>query len=124
MKRDEAFKEEHHLFRWSKPIGYNFDDVDKAIEEYKSAIKDAKALIEKKDIIIVELQSEKSRLEGEVTNLELQLRSFPVQEEPEESSIEILSDFAKAHDGDSAMFSNDDGDDMTGTGKRKRNIVI
>lgn len=94
VSRDyRSLRMEHTNFTWSKPVGYDFKEVDSAMEELKKTISDANEIIEKKESVIQLLKDENNRLVDEVTNSRIQLESVMAPTMSRDSSVEILNDF-------------------------------
>ena len=92
-KEYKSLSKQYQLFSWSQPVGYDFKEVQEAIEKYKITISDIGELLDKKDSIIEALKEENSRLVNELANMRIQMESLIVPNYSEEESLEILEDF-------------------------------
>lgn len=91
-KEYRSLRDKYTNFTWSKPVGYDFQEVDDEIENYKRTIADIGELLQKKDNIILALKTENNRLIDEVTNTRMQMESLVIPSMSEKDSLGILSD--------------------------------
>lgn len=91
-KEYRSLRDKYTNFTWSKPVGYDFQEVDDEIENYKRTIADIGELLQKKDNIILALKTENNRLIDEVTNTRMQMESLVIPSMSEKDSLDILSD--------------------------------
>lgn len=92
-KEYRSLKNKYTLFSWSTPVGYDFEEVENVIKEYKSTISDINEVIQKKDNIIDILKAENNRLVSEITNAQLQMESITAPSLSVDQSMEVLNDF-------------------------------
>lgn len=90
-KEYRSLRDKYTNFTWSKPVGYDFQEVDDEIENYKRTIADIGELLQKKDNIILALKTENNRLIDEVTNTRMQMESLVIPSISEKDSLDILS---------------------------------
>jgi hypothetical protein len=88
-------KEKYPRFTWSSPVGYDFEEVETTIREYKQAISDAGELIYQKEEAIRALNDKITRLESTIVQLNIQLAAVKVPEFDDDASIEILDEFMR-----------------------------
>lgn len=90
-----SLRQKHTNFTWSKPVGYDFKEVDNEIENYKKTIADIGELLNKKDSIIQMLKNENNRLIDELASSRIQLESVMAPVMSSRESLEILNDFSE-----------------------------
>lgn len=71
-----SLKHRHCSFSWTQPVGYDFNEVEKAIEEYKAAVENAMEVLDAKEKQVKMLKSEVERLQSEVTNAQIQMTAI------------------------------------------------
>lgn len=91
----KSLRQKHTNFTWSKPVGYDFREVDNEIENYKKIIADINELLNKKDSIIQMLKNENNRLIDEMTKSRVQLEQVLAPTMSSSESIEVLKDFSE-----------------------------
>lgn len=89
----DTYKKEHSLFTWTKPVGYDFVEVDKTIHDYKQTISDVYEIIAERDNAIAILEAKNADLIKELTLANIRLDELQVPTYTEQQSIEILNDF-------------------------------
>lgn len=88
-------KDRYSRFSWSTPMGYDFEEVEETIKEYKQAISDANELSLKKDTTIKMLNEKVQHLTQVNTELNIQLSAVQAPDFTEDESIEILDNFRR-----------------------------
>lgn len=81
------------MFSWTQPVGYDFSEVETAINEYKSSITDMHEILMKKE---KELAAMKARCDDyikQITEMQINYESLNVPMMSEEQSIQILDNF-------------------------------
>lgn len=91
----EQIKKDHHMFGLIRPIGYDFTQVEDAINDYKHTIADIYELLADKDQHIRELEAQRDRLEKEVTDARLQMEAITIPDYSMEQSLNILENFGE-----------------------------
>lgn len=86
-------KNQYSRFTWSSPVGYDFEEVEETIREFKEAISDANELSQKKDVTIRMLNEKVQHLTQVNTELNIQLSAVQAPDFTEDESIEILDNF-------------------------------
>lgn len=91
----EQIKKEHSMFELTRPLGYDFQQVETAINDYKHTIADIYELLADKDQHIRELEAQRDRLEKEVTDARLQMEAITIPDYTEQQSLNILENFGE-----------------------------
>lgn len=88
-----SLREKYTLFDWSQPVGYDFEEVEKTIEQYKSTISELGELLRKREEMISSMKNEIKRLTSDLTDAQLQMTAISIPEASDGEIESVLSDF-------------------------------
>lgn len=88
-----SLREKYTLFDWSQPVGYDFEEVEKTIEQYKSTISELGELLRKREEMISSMKNEIKRLTSDLTDAQLQMTAISIPEASDGEIDSVLSDF-------------------------------
>lgn len=105
-------QDKHNMFPYSQPIGYRFEDVEKAIRDYKELIEKANKVMVAKTEQIDSLKHQVSDKNQQIVELQLQLENMTITDMPVESSIQILNNFTESN-GSELQLTQEDLDEFS-----------
>ena len=88
-----SLRERYTLFTWSQPVGYDFEEVENTIEQYKATISELGELLRKREEMISSMKNEIKRLTSDLTDAQLQMTAISIPEASDGEIDSVLSDF-------------------------------
>lgn len=102
-----TLQEAHDLFTWSGPVGYDFEEVEETINQYKETISQLATLLKKREELNNSMKSEIKRLTDDLTDAQLQMTAISVPNASDSEIDSVLNDFGLSieEDADSELAS-------------------